>query len=207
MKKQVVNLLNKNVSEIEVSDSIFGIKIFPDLIHQYIRYQNAKARQGSHKTKTRSEVKGKSKKPFAQKGTGNARQGSSKPPNFRGGAISMGPQNRDHSFNLNKKEKNLALKSALSNKLSEDKIIFIESLEIKNHKTKELNRTLKKFDFNSALFVHTDDEKNLNFKRASTNIPRLSMLIDKGLNVRDLISYDTIFIEKKSIEQISKRLA
>jgi len=119
----------------------------------------------------------------------------------------MGPQNRDHSFNLNKKEKNLALKSALSNKLSEDKIIFIESLEIKNHKTKELNKTLKRFDFNSALFIHTDDEKNLNFRRASTNIPRLSMLTDKGLNVRDLISYDTIFIEKKSIEQISKRLS
>ena len=76
----------------------------------------------------------------------------------------MGPQNRDHSFNLNKKEKNLALKSALSNKLSEDKIIFIESLEIKNYKTKELNKTLKRFDFNSALFIHTDDEKNLNFK-------------------------------------------
>ena len=84
---------------------------------------------------------------------------------------------------------------------------MIESLEIKNHKTKELDKTLKRFDFNSALFIHTDDEKNLNFKRASTNIPRLSMLIDKGLNVRDLISYDTIFIEKKSIEQISKRLA
>ena len=92
-------------------------------------------------------------------------------------------------------------------KLSEDKIIFIESLEIKNYKTKELNKTLKRFDFNSALFIHTDDEKNLNFRRASTNIPRLSMLTDKGLNVRDLISYDTIFIEKKSIEQISKRLS
>ena len=101
MKKQVVNLLNKNVSEIELSDSIFGIKVFPDLIHQYIRYQNAKLRQGSHKTKTRSEVKGRAKKPFSQKGTGNARQGSSKPPHFRGGATSMGPQNRDHSFSLN----------------------------------------------------------------------------------------------------------
>ena len=82
-----------------------GIKKLPDLIHQYIRYQNAKKRQGSHKTKSRSEVRGKSSKPFAQKGTGNARQGSSKAPHFRGGAVSMGPQNRDHSFSLNKKEK------------------------------------------------------------------------------------------------------
>jgi large subunit ribosomal protein L4 len=103
MKKHVVNLMNKKVSEIELPDSIFDIKVFPDLQHQYIRYQNSKSRQGSHKTKTRSEIRGGAKKPFSQKGTGNARQGSSKPPNFRGGAISMGPQNRDHSFSLNKK--------------------------------------------------------------------------------------------------------
>ena len=207
MKKQLINLANDKISEIEISDNIFGIKTYPDIIHQYIRYQNARARQGSHKTKTRSEVKGRSKKPFAQKGTGNARQGSSKAPHFRGGAVSMGPQNRDHSFNLNKKEKLLALKSALSSKLLEDKIIFLESLEIKNHKTKELNNTLKKFNFNSALFIHSDDEKILNFKRASSNIPRLSMLSYKGLNVRDIITYDKIFIEKQSIEHIIKRFA
>ena len=104
MKKKVVNIINKEVSEIEIPESIFGIKVFPDILHQYIRYQNAKKRQGSHKTKTRSEVKGRAKKPFSQKGTCNARQGSSKPPHFRGGATSMGPVNRDHSFNLNKKD-------------------------------------------------------------------------------------------------------
>ena len=103
MKKDVVNLMNKTVSEIELPDSIFKVKVFPDLLHQYIRYQNSKNRQGSHKTKSRSEVKGGAKKPFSQKGTGNARQGSSKPPNFRGGAVSMGPKNRDYSFSLNKK--------------------------------------------------------------------------------------------------------
>ena len=156
MKKQVVNLLNKNVSEIELSDSIFGVKVFPDLIHQYIRYQNAKSRQGSHKTKTRSEVNGRAKKPFAQKGTGNARQGSSKPPHFRGGAISMGPKNRDHSFSLNKKEKTLALKCALSNKVDNEEMIFIDSFKVDNHKTKNLNRSLKNFDFNSALFIHNE---------------------------------------------------
>ena len=103
MKKPVLNLKNIEVGNVELNNNIFGIKTFPDLIHQYIRYQNAKSRQGSHKTKTRSEVSGRSKKPFSQKGTGNARQGSSKPPNFRGGAVSMGPVNRDHSFKLNKK--------------------------------------------------------------------------------------------------------
>ena len=108
MKKKVLDLKNKEVGNIELSPDIFEVRVFPDIIHQYVRYQNAKSRQGSHKTKTRSEVSGRAKKPFSQKGTGNARQGSSKPPNFRGGAVSMGPVNRDHSFNLNKKEKKLA---------------------------------------------------------------------------------------------------
>lgn len=207
MKKQVVNLLNKNVSNIEIEDSIFGIKVFPDLIHQYIRYQNAKSRQGSHKTKSRSEINGRSKKPFAQKGTGNARQGSSKPPHFRGGATSMGPQNRDHSFSLNKKEKMLALKCALSNKINKDEVVFLDSLEISENKTKILYKNLKNFKFNSALFIHNENEKNENFKRASSNIPRLAMLSDQGLNVRDLMNFDKIFIEVKSIEQITKRFS
>ena len=206
MKKQVVDLSNKNISEIDIPESIFGIKVFPDLIHQYIRYQNAKSRQGSHKTKTRSEIKGKAKKPFAQKGTGNARQGSSKPPHYRGGATSMGPQNRDHSFSLNKKEKTLALKCALSNKSKNEEIIFLDSLEIADHKTKKLFNNLKKFDFNSALFIHSDKGNNENFKKASSNIPKLAMLSEKGLNVRDLMTFDKIFIEKTAVEQITKRL-
>ena len=207
MKKQVVDLSNKNISEIDIPESIFGIKVFPDLIHQYIRYQNAKSRQGSHKTKTRSEIKGKAKKPFAQKGTGNARQGSSKPPHYRGGATSMGPQNRDHSFSLNKKEKTLALKCALSNKSKNEEIIFVDSLEIADHKTKKLFNSLKKFNFNSALFIHSEKSNNENFKKASSNIPKLAMLSEKGLNVRDLMTFDKIFIEKKAVEQITKRLS
>ena len=207
MKKKVFNLSNKNVSEVDISDSIFGVKVFPDIIHQYLRYQNAKSRQGSHKTKNRSEVSGRSKKPFAQKGTGNARQGSSKPPHFRGGATSMGPQNRDHSFSLNKKEKALALKCALSSKTNDEKIIFIDSLSLESHKTKSLSNTLQNFDFNSALFIHNKNKENKNFELASSNIPKLAMLSDEGLNVRDLIAFDIIFIETKSLEEITKRLA
>ena len=154
MKKSVLNLKNKPVGDIELDASIFGVKQLPDLIHQYLRYQNAKSRQGSHKTKTRSEVSGRSKKPFSQKGTGNARQGSNKPPNFRGGAVSMGPVNRDYSFNLNKKEKKLALRSALSIKLNENKVVIIDSFEVKSFKTKDLFSDLRKFDYESALFIH-----------------------------------------------------
>ena len=159
MEKPVINFKNTEVGKVKLNDDVFGQKIFPDIIHQYIRYQNAKSRQGSSKTKSRSEVSGRSKKPFSQKGTGNARQGSSKPPHFRGGATSMGPTPRDHSFSLNKKEKKLALKSALSSKLYEDEIIILDKLEVKTHKTK------------------------------------------------DLITNHKIFIDEKSIDQITKRLS
>ena len=207
MKKSILNLKNKTVGDISLNKNIFGVNNLPDIIHQYIRYQNAKSRQGSHKTKSRSEVKGRSKKPFSQKGTGNARQGSNKPPNFRGGAVSMGPINRDYTFNLNKKEKKLALKSALSVKLNEDKIIIIDSFEIQSFKTKELYLDLKSFNYESALFIYSETGLNKNFKLASSNIPRISTLNQKGVNVKDLITYDKIFIEQKSIDELTKRLS
>ena len=207
MKKSVLNLKNKTVGDIDLDASIFGVKKLPDLIHQYIRYQNAKSRQGSHKTKSRSEVSGRSKKPFSQKGTGNARQGSNKPPNFRGGAVSMGPTNRDYSFSLKKKEKKLALKSALSVKLTEQKIIVIDTFEIKSFKTNELYSDLKKFDYKSALFIYSENGLDKNFQLASSNIPKISVLNQKGINVKDLITFDKIFLEQKSVNEITKRLS
>ena len=207
MKKPLLNLKNKEIGLVELDQSIFGNKTFPDIIHQYIRYQNAKSRQGSHKTKSRSEVSGRSKKPFSQKGTGNARQGSSKPPNFRGGAVAMGPVNRDYSFSLNKKEKKLALKSTLSSKLKEDKLIFIDSFKTETHKTKDLSKTLKNFSYSSALFIYSEDGIDKNFKLASSNIPLVSSLSQKGLNVKDLLTYDKIFIEQNCLKEISKRLS
>ena len=207
MEKPVINFKNTEVGKVKLNDDVFGQKIFPDIIHQYIRYQNAKSRQGSSKTKTRSEVSGRSKKPFSQKGTGNARQGSNKPPNFRGGAVSMGPtNNRDYSFDLNKKEKKLAIKSALSAKLTENKMIFVDTFKIDNFKTKSLSLTLKNFKYKSALFIYSEKGIDKNFKLASSNIPKVEILPQKGINVKDLISYDTIFIEQDSIEEITKRL-
>ena len=207
MKKSVLNLNNNEVGTIDLDENVFGQKILPDILHQYIRYQNAKSRQGSHKVKSRSEVKGRSKKPFSQKGTGNARQGSNKPPNFRGGAVSMGPNNRDHSFNLNKKEKKLALKSALSSKLNEDKLYIIDTFKINSHKTKDLNKTLKEFEYISALFIHEKEGVDKNFKLASANIPKISILNQNGINVKDIITFDKIFIEQNCLEEISKRLS
>ena len=207
MKKPLLNLQNKEVGLVDLDQSIFGHKTLPDIIHQYIRYQNAKSRQGSHKTKSRSEVSGRSKKPFAQKGTGNARQGSSKPPNFRGGAVAMGPINRDYSFSLNKKEKKLALKSTLSTKLKDDKIIFIDSFKTTTHKTKDLDKTLKSFKYSSALFIYSENGIDKNFQLASSNIPLTSSLNQKGLNVKDLLTYDKIFIEQSCLTEITKRLS
>ena len=207
MKKTILNLKNKSVGDIELDNTIFGIKKLPDLIHQYIRYQNAKSRQGSHKTKSRSEVSGRSKKPFSQKGTGNARQGSNKPPNFRGGAVSMGPVNRDHSFSLNKKEKKLALKSALSVKATQDKIFIIDTFEVKSFKTKDLFIDLKNFDYESALFIYSEKGLDNNFKLASSNIPRISTINQKGINVKDIITFDKLFIDQKSINEITERLS
>ena len=207
MKKPIKNFMNKEVGSIDIDMNIFGIKTFPDIIHQYIRYQNAKSRQGTHKTKTRSEVNGKAKKPFSQKGTGNARQGSSKPPNFRGGATVKGPVNRDYSFNLNKKEKKLAIKSALSTKLSEDKIIFLDEFKCDNFKTKNLYTQLKNFIYDSALFIHSEKGIDKNFRLASSNLPKVSIISQKGLNVRDLFTYEKIFIEKQSLEEINKRFS
>ena len=207
MKKPVLNLKNSEVGNVELDKNIFGLNTFPDIIHQYIRYQNAKSRQGTHKTKTRSEVNGKAKKPFSQKGTGNARQGSSKPPNFRGGATVKGPVNRDYSFNLNKKEKKLAIKSALSTKLSEDKIIFLDEFKCDNFKTKNLYTQLKNFIYDSALFIHSEKGIDKNFRLASSNLPKVSIISQKGLNVRDLFTYEKIFIEKQSLEEINKRFS
>ena len=119
----------------------------------------------------------------------------------------MGPNNnKDYSFNLNKKEKKLALKSALSIKVSENKIVIIDTFEIKSLKTKQLNMDLKNFDFKSALFIYSENGLDNNFKLASSNLPTISTLNQKGINVKDIITYDKIFIEKKSINEISKRL-
>ena len=119
----------------------------------------------------------------------------------------MGPVNRDYSFSLNKKEKKLALKSALSIKINEDKVFIVDSFEIKSFKTKDLYVDLKEFDYKSALFIHSENGLDKNFKLASSNIPKVSILNQKGINVKDLITFDKIFIEEKSITEITKRLS
>ena len=166
----------------------------------------SKKRSGNHKTKTRSEVRGKSKKPFSQKGTGNARQGSSKGPHFRGGAVAFGPVVRDHSIKLNKKEKKLALKCALSEKLKNKELIILNEAKLENNKTKNLNEKIKKFNFKSAIFVQDKNEIDKNFVLASANIPFVDHLSVEGLNIKDMLKYEKLIITKNAIQNIEKRL-
>ncbi len=206
MKYKVFDLDNKEIEEIELNDSIFTQKVFPDLINNYIKFQMSKHRSGNHKVKTRSEVRGKSKKPFSQKGTGNARQGSSKAPHFRGGGIAFGPVVRDHSIKLNKKEKKLALKCAFSAKHKKNEIIILKDISLNKPKTKILNTKFKKFNFDSAIFIQNKDEINKNFILASSNIPKVDHILTEGLNVRDMLSHQKIFITKNAIQNIEKKL-
>tara|TARA_Y100000590_G_scaffold468965_1_gene654111 strand:+ start:1659 stop:2282 length:624 start_codon:yes stop_codon:yes gene_type:complete len=207
MKQKVFNLENKPVEEIEIKDVVFCSKIFPDVIHNYVRYQMLKSREGNHKTKTRSEVRGKSKKPFKQKGTGSARQGSSKGPHFRGGGVAFGPVVRDHSIKLNKKEKKLALKCALSEKFKNKEIIIINDLKLDSHKTKLFNKQINKFDFKSAIFIQPSKEIDKNFVLASSNIPKINCLTVDGLNIKDMLNHEKIFISKKAIQKIEEKLS
>ena len=206
MKHKVVDLNNKEIEEIEISDSIFRSKIFPDLIHNYIRFQLLNKRTGNHKTKGRSEVRGKSKKPFSQKGTGNARQGSSKGPHFRGGGVAFGPVVRDHTIKLNKKERKLALKCALSEKLKNKEIIILNDTKLGSHKTKNLSNKFKNFKFKSAIFIQNKKEIDKNFILASSNIPKINYLTTDALNVRDIIKYEKVVILKNALSDIEKRL-
>ena len=206
MKHKVVDLDNKEVGEIEINDTIFCSRIFPDLIHNYIKFQMSKKRSGNHKVKVRSEVKGRSKKPFSQKGTGSARQGSSKGPHSRGGGISFGPLVRDHSIKLNKKERKLALKCALSSKLKNNDIIIINDIKLKNHKTKILSEKIRKFKFKSAIFIQNKNEIDKNFALASSNIPKVNSLMVEGLNIRDMLNCEKLFITKNAIQNIEKKL-
>lgn len=206
MKFEVVDLNNKKVEEIELNDSIFSQKIFPDIIHNYLKYQRSKNRTGNHKVKGRSEVRGKSKKPFSQKGTGNARQGSNKAPHFRGGGIVFGPVVRDHSIKLNKKERKLALKCTLSEKLKNKEIVFVNEMKLKSHKTKLLIEKIDKFNAKSGVFIQNKNEVDKNFILASGNIPKFNCLTVEGMNVKDMLKCEKVFISKNAILNIEERL-
>src|SRR3546814_78603 len=174
MKISVKTLDNTDAGEIELSDSVFGLPVREDLLHRIVHWQLAKRRAGTHKTKGVSEISGTTKKPYKQKGTGRARQGSLRSPQFRGGAVIFGPVVRDHGYDLPKKVRKLALKTALSAKASSGKLIVLEKAEADTHKTKALAGKLAALGLDSALFI---DGEMLNQQRSEEHTSELQSLM------------------------------
>jgi large subunit ribosomal protein L4 len=205
MKTTVKNLNNEEVGEIDLDESVFGVPLRTDLLARMVNYQLAKRRSGNHKTKGISEISGTTKKPHRQKGTGRARQGSLRSPQFRGGAVIFGPVVRSHAHDLNKKVRKLALKTALSTKLAEGKLVVLEAATADSHKTKEMALRFKQLGLTSALII---DGANLdqNFVRASSNLPLIDVLPEQGANVYDILRRDTLVLTRNAVEQLEARL-
>jgi len=204
MKVAVKSLENKKVGDIDLSDAIFGVPARADVLHRMVNWQLAKRRSGNHKTKDISEVSGTGKKPFGQKGSGRARAGSLRNIHHRGGAVMFGPIVRDHSIDMPKNFRKLALKVALSAKQAEGKLIVLDAAKSKSHKTKDMAKTLAGLGVTSALII--DETLDQNFVRAVGNIPLVDVLPQKGINVYDILRRDTLVLTKDAVAQLEARL-
>jgi len=205
MKVKIKNLDAKEVGEIDLADEVFGVKPRADLLARVVNWQLSKRRSGNHKTKGISEIQGTTKKPFAQKGGGRARQGSLRSPQFRGGARIFGPVVRSHEFDLPKKVRKLGLKTALSAKAADGKLVILDTAEVTEGKTKLLAQRLGKLGLTSVLFI--DGEKvNELFARAARNLPHVDVLPELGANVYDILRRDTLVLTKAAVERLEARL-
>ncbi|MBI1273133.1 MAG: 50S ribosomal protein L4 [Alphaproteobacteria bacterium] len=205
MKASVVNLENKKVGEVELADAVFGVEAREDILARMIHWQLAKRRSGTHSTKEIWAVQGTTKKPHSQKGTGSARQGSKRSPQFRGGAVIFGPHPRSHAYNMPKKVRVQALCMALAAKQKEGKLIVLEAAKVDAPKTKQLAQQLTKIGAMNALIV---DGANLDlaFARAARNLPFVDVLPEQGVNVYDIVRHDTLVLTKNAVEQLQARL-
>lgn len=205
MKLAVKTLDGKDSGEITLNKDVFGIDIRPDVMQRMVTYQLAKRRGGHRKTQQRHEVTGTGKKPWSQKGTGRARAGDLKRTQDRGGARPHGPVVRDHSFDLPKKIKQLAMRSALSVKAKEGKLIVLDKAEATSHKTKPMVAALEKLGVNSAVIVG-GAEVEVNFARATANIPHIDVLPAQGANVYDILRRDVLVLSTDAVEALTERL-
>ncbi|OLA16213.1 MAG: 50S ribosomal protein L4 [Eubacterium sp. 41_20] len=198
----VYNMEGKEVDKIELNDSIFGVEINEHLVHMAVLQQLANKRQGTQKAKTRSEVRGGGRKPWRQKGTGHARQGSTRSPQWTGGGVVFAPTPRDYSFKLNKKEKRAALKSALTSRVVENKFVVVDELKLDEIKTKKFVEVLKNLNVEKALVILKDmDEKVI---ASAANIPTVKTTQTNELNVFDVLKYDTVVVTKAAVATIEE---
>ncbi len=199
----VYNLSGDSVSSIDLPDDVFNVDRYDHLLHEVVRYSQAHRRQGTASTKTRSAVRGGGKKIYRQKGTGRARHGGSRAPQFRGGGVAHGPQPRSYAFKLNKKVRRNAMKSALTRRASGGKVVVFENLDLTEIKTKPVAELLNKLGIDSALVVTA--ETNDTMSRSARNIPYIKVLTEAGLNVEDILRHKHLVLTTDSVAKIASR--
>ena len=201
-KVSVYNIDGKVVGDIELNDAVFGVEVNEHLVHMAVVNQLANKRQGTQSAKTRAEVSGGGRKPWRQKGTGHARQGSTRAPQWTGGGVVFAPKPRDYSFKMNKKEKNLALKSALTTKVAEEKIIVLDSLKFDDIKTKNMVAVLNNLKAEKALVVLNDNDQNVVL--SARNIPGVRTALTNTINVYDILKYEKLIVTKDAVATIEE---
>ncbi|MBR3807546.1 MAG: 50S ribosomal protein L4 [Lachnospiraceae bacterium] len=201
-KVSVYNMEGKEVGTIELNDAVFGVEVNEHLVHLAVVQQLANKRQGTQKAKTRSEVSGGGRKPWRQKGTGHARQGSTRSPQWTGGGVVFAPTPRDYSFKMNKKEKQLALKSALTSKVNDSKLIVVDELKMEAIKTKDFKAVMTNLNANKALVVMA--EKDENVVMSAKNIPDVNTALTSTINVYDIMKAGTVVLTKDAVAKIEE---
>lgn len=204
-KVQVLSLTGEKVKDLTLNDGVWNVEVNEIVMSDAIRLQMASLRQGTHSTKDRSEVSGGGKKPWRQKGTGRARQGSTRAPHWVGGGIVFGPTPRDYGFKMNRKERRLALKGALSEKFQNKNLCVVDTLEISSPKTKDFGKTLEALKLNGKTLIVTNGE-NGNVCLAARNVQNLHVIEPNSINVLDLVSADNLLIDTESVAKIEEVL-
>ena len=206
MKCDIVTMENKKAGSIDLAEAVFGVTVRRDILARMVNWQRAKRRAGTHKTKVVSEIRGTTAKPYRQKGTGRARQGSLRSPQFRGGAVIFGPRVRDHEHDLPKKVRRLALRCALSSKQADGKLVVLDEAKDGEPKTGALASRLDKLGWSNVLII-AGAEIDDNFARAAANIPNIDVLPQQGVNVYDILRRDTLVLTKDAVKHLEERLA
>lgn len=200
----VYNMEGKEVGTMELSDAVFGVEVNEHLLHMAVVQRLANKRQGTQKAKTRSEVRGGGRKPWRQKGTGHARQGSTRAPQWTGGGVVFAPTPRDYSFKMNRKEKRGAMKSALSSKVNENKLIILDELKLDNIKTKDFKAIMDNLKVSRALVVMDEKEPDQNVVLSARNLPNVLTAVTNTINVYDVLKYNTLVLTKAAAAQIEE---
>lgn len=198
----VYNVEGKEVEKLELNDSVFGVEINEHLVHMAVVNQLANNRQGTQSAKTRSEVSGGGRKPWRQKGTGHARQGSTRSPQWTGGGVVFAPKPREYSFKMNKKEKQLALKSALTSKVQDGKLVVVDAFNMDEIKTKRFVEILKNLKVEDAFVVTKDVEKNVVL--SANNLPEVKTAASNEINVYDILKYGTLVMTKDAVAAVEE---